>query len=134
MLEITEHAIAERGDLLSEELRKLRSAGVRLAIDDLARSCSNLLQVIELSPDIIKLDRSLVTEIDAHPPRRALAAAAVFFAAESGAVLIAEDIETEAELRTLRKLGVQRVQGWALGRPERLERNGAAPAPAPSPG
>ncbi|MGO8877085.1 MAG: EAL domain-containing protein [Acidimicrobiales bacterium] len=69
----------------------------------------------------IKLDRTLTSGIDADPVRRALAAALVTFAAETRAEIIAEGIETAAELAVLAELGIRYGQGYFLGRPRPLE-------------
>jgi EAL domain-containing protein (putative c-di-GMP-specific phosphodiesterase class I) len=76
-----------------------------------------LAHIVNLSPDIIKVDRDITHEIDGDPVRRALTSALVGFAADTGAELVAEGIETEAELETVRSLGIRRGQGYLLGRP-----------------
>jgi EAL domain-containing protein (putative c-di-GMP-specific phosphodiesterase class I) len=73
--------------------------------------------VLELSPDVIKLDISLVQGLPADPVRRALVTALVAFARQAGAVVVAEGIETEAELQALRGTGVRLGQGFHLGVP-----------------
>jgi EAL domain-containing protein (putative c-di-GMP-specific phosphodiesterase class I) len=73
---------------------------------------------VALEPDIIKLDISLVSGIDRSRGQRALARALVAFSVDVGAVVIAEGVETLAELDTLRELGVPWAQGYHLGRPE----------------
>ena len=77
--------------------------------------------ILRLAPDFIKLDMALTRDVDTDLARRALAAALISFATEIGATIIAEGIETEAELSTLRELGVTYGQGFYLGYP--------APAP-----
>ena len=74
-----------------------------------------------MRPDLIKLDRSLIEGIGGDPGRRALAAALTMFARETGSRLIAEGVETEEELAMLRALGVDKVQGYLLGRPVPLD-------------
>jgi EAL domain-containing protein (putative c-di-GMP-specific phosphodiesterase class I) len=73
--------------------------------------------VLGLRPDAIKLDLSLTRDIDADPMRRALAASLVAFAREIDAIIVAEGIETQAELEALRALGVTHGQGYHLARP-----------------
>lgn len=68
----------------------------------------------------LKLDMTLTRGIDTDVPRRALAAAMVHFAAETGAVIVAEGVETEAELAALRAPGIHLGQGHLLGRPQDL--------------
>lgn len=121
VLEITEHALAQSDETLLKEVQRLRVKGVQLAIDDAGAGYSGLAQIARLSPDIIKLDRSLVTDINAHRARHALAAAMVHFAGGSNAILIAEGVETKNEFDSLRELGVHRGQGWLFGKPANLE-------------
>ncbi len=117
VLEITEHAPVDDYDALSEALVSLRQQGVRLAIDDAGAGYAGLQHMVHLRPDIIKLDISLTRAVDVDPARRALASALIFFARETGCDLIAEGIETSAELETLDLLCVPRGQGYFLGRP-----------------
>jgi EAL domain-containing protein (putative c-di-GMP-specific phosphodiesterase class I) len=76
--------------------------------------------VLQLSPDIVKLDVSLTRGIERDASRRALASGLTGFARELGAVMVAEGIETAAELETLRKLGVTLGQGFFLSPPAPL--------------
>jgi EAL domain-containing protein (putative c-di-GMP-specific phosphodiesterase class I) len=69
-------------------------------------------------PDIIKLDMSLIRTIDIDPARRALAGAMQMSARQTGAVLIAEGVETRGELTTLAQLSFMRAQGYLLGKPK----------------
>ena len=116
-IELTEHARITDYPALSEALTGLRARGVRLMIDDVGAGFASLHHILRLAPDAIKLDRSLTSGIEADPARRALAAALVTFAGEIGATIIAEGIETEDELAALQALGVERGQGFHLGRP-----------------
>ena len=73
-----------------------------------------------MRPEIVKLDVALTRGIDVDPARRALATGLVAFAREMGAVIVAEGIETAAELETLRTLEIGWGQGYHLARPARL--------------
>lgn len=120
VLEITEHdRIGAEEDLL-DELLFWRGRGLRIAIDDAGAGYSGLQQVIRISPDILKLDRSLVTGIDFDPVRGSLAAAMVHFGTETGANIVAEGIETADECEVLINLGMHQGQGWYFGRPGEL--------------
>ncbi|HWG05286.1 MAG TPA: EAL domain-containing protein [Beijerinckiaceae bacterium] len=121
VLEVTEHAPVEDYAALSNMLAPLRAAGARIAIDDAGAGYAGLQHIIRLSPDIIKLDISLTRTIDVDPARRALASALIFFARETGCVIIAEGIETVKEQEILELLGVPRGQGYFLGRPVDLQ-------------
>ncbi|WP_147108401.1 EAL domain-containing protein [Tateyamaria sp. syn59] len=132
VLEITEHSAIEDPAALMAELEAWRSRGLILAIDDAGAGYSGLQQIVQLSPDILKLDMSLTSGIDTDAAKRSLAAAMVHFATEQRSVIVAEGIETEAELTTLRKIGVHRGQGWFLGKPASLEDVCAALLQGPS--
>lgn len=117
VVEVTENiAVADYADL-AVPVRALRQAGIRLAVDDAGAGYASLRHVLRLAPSFIKLDRSLVSEVDHDPGQAALVAAMVAFAEKVGAHIIAEGIETGAELATLRELGVHAGQGYLLGRP-----------------
>lgn len=121
VLEITEHAHVADYDRLVDALAPLRRLGVRLAIDDAGAGYSGLQHILQLRPDIIKLDMSLTRHIDLDPARRALAAALIAFARDTGSAIVAEGVETASELKTLADLGVQMAQGYHLGRPMPLD-------------
>ncbi len=74
--------------------------------------------ILDLAPDVLKLDMSLIREIHAYQARRAMAAAIVSYGDEIGCKVLAEDIECEAERRVLTELGVHYGQGYLFGRPE----------------
>ncbi|MFZ4382926.1 MAG: EAL domain-containing protein, partial [Sandarakinorhabdus sp.] len=120
VLEITEQQEMVDGEALMAALAPLRAAGLRLAVDDAGIGYSGLQKILEVRPDIIKLDRFFVTGIEADPSRRALAAALQEFAGDVGAELVAEGVETIAQLATVQTLGLAKVQGWLLGRPMTL--------------
>ena len=117
VLEITEHSIIQDFDGLAAALAPLRAQGMRLAVDDAGAGYSGLQQILHMRPDIIKLDRSLIDGICDDPSRRALASALMAFARETRCRIVAEGVETEAELAMLRVLGVDTVQGFLLGHP-----------------
>lgn len=117
VLEITEHESIERYAELSEKLQPLRDAGLRISADDVGAGYANFRHILNLAPDLIKLDLTLTRNIDSDSSRRALASALIAFAEKTGSVIIAEGVETEAELDTLRGLGVKIAQGNLLGRP-----------------
>lgn len=116
-LEVTEHAAVTCYDALNAELAPLRGRGLTLAIDDAGAGFAGLQHILRLEPDIIKLDMTLIQTIDIDPARRALAGAMQMFARQTGAVLVAEGVETRAELMTLAKLSFMRAQGYLMGKP-----------------
>jgi EAL domain-containing protein (putative c-di-GMP-specific phosphodiesterase class I) len=117
VVELTEHQAVEDYVALGRSLDDLRALGVRVAIDDVGSGFSSFRHVTRVNPEILKLDRSLVCGIDDDPVRQSLAAAIVAFAADVGAVVVSEGIESESELACLRGLAVGLGQGFFLGRP-----------------
>ncbi len=117
ILEITEETLV---DNTTEVLRigdELRERGARIAVDDVGAGYSGLRQIIEVLPDYLKLDRSLVAGIDTDPDRAALVSAIAGYSRHVRSLLVAEGIERPAELRTLESLDVPLVQGFHLAMP-----------------
>jgi EAL domain-containing protein (putative c-di-GMP-specific phosphodiesterase class I) len=104
---------------LEDALASLRSRGAQLMVDDAGAGFASFKHIVDLKPDVIKLDLSLTRDIDTDPLRRALAASVLAFADEVGASIVAEGIETYSELDALRALGVRYGQGYLLARPGR---------------
>lgn len=117
VLEITEHAAVSDYGRIREQLRPLRERGLRLAIDDAGAGYASLRHIIEMRPDVIKIDRSLIAGIDSDFGRRSALTTFVLLALDIGATVVAEGIETAAELSTVASLGVDAVQGYLLARP-----------------
>ena len=128
VLEITEHAPVADYEVLRAALDPLRERGVGLAIDDTCSGFASLRHVLNLRPDVIKLDVTLIREIETDEARRSLVEALARFAPSVGATLLAEGIETAEQLRILGEVGVRSGQGYFLGRPGRLPRSGTWPA------
>jgi EAL domain-containing protein (putative c-di-GMP-specific phosphodiesterase class I)/CheY-like chemotaxis protein len=121
VVEITEHEPVEDYDQLARSLQPLRDLGVRIAIDDAGAGYASLRHTLALGPDIVKVDISLTRSIDMDRGRRALASALISFADEMDMTIVAEGIETEAELATLVDLGVRYGQGYHLAEPAELD-------------
>ncbi|KAA2235985.1 sensor domain-containing phosphodiesterase [Salinarimonas soli] len=119
-LEVTEHAPIGDYAAFHRALAPLRGHGVKIAIDDAGAGYSGLQQIVQVAADAIKMDMSLTRGIDGDSARRALASAMIHFARETNSSIVAEGIETVEELRTLQSLGVERGQGYLLGKPCRL--------------
>jgi EAL domain-containing protein (putative c-di-GMP-specific phosphodiesterase class I) len=128
IVEITEHAKVSDYEALHRVLGALKERGVRVAVDDAGAGYSGLQHIVQLAPDIIKLDMSLTRAVDSDPGRRALTSAMVFYAREMGCRVVAEGIETMPELQTLKLLGVNMGQGYFLGKPGDMTALSAAPA------
>ena len=92
-------------------------AGYSLAVDDFGVGYSNLARVLSVQPEFLKIDRSLISEIDRDPARRALMSAVVRFARETGVRIIAEGVERSEEAAMLSRIGVRLAQGFHFARP-----------------
>ena len=134
VVEVTEHAPVEDYDVFEEGVSKLRARGMRLAIDDAGAGFSSLGGILRLAPEFIKLDISLIRTIASDEAGRATASALIRFASDIGAEIIAEGIETQAQLQTLRGLGVAYGQGFFLARPAPLSLAGRMPTRIQLPG
>ncbi|WP_336033793.1 EAL domain-containing protein [Geodermatophilus sp. FMUSA9-8] len=135
LLELSEHDPVEDYDALTTALMPFRAAGMRLAIDDVGAGFSSLRHIVVTNPDVIKMDRSIVSGLHADPVLSKLVESLVNFGHGCGVKVVAEGIETAEEAARLRDLGVDLGQGWFFGRPGPPEAlSPVAPAvPAPRP-
>ncbi|MFV0317226.1 MAG: EAL domain-containing protein [Microthrixaceae bacterium] len=117
VLEITEHAAIGDYSVLRDHLRGLREAGVRVAVDDVGAGFSSFSHVLELRPDVLKIDRSLTSGADSDPARRSLISVVIELARRFDSKVVAEGVETSAEFGALAALGVDLVQGYLIARP-----------------
>lgn len=117
LVEVTEHSSVADYDTLLAGADVLRRMGARIAVDDAGAGYASFRHILALRPDVIKFDREMVTQLDVDPARRALVGALVSFAAQMGATLVAEGVETAGELDVLAQLGVSCGQGYHLARP-----------------
>ncbi|MGY1672075.1 EAL domain-containing protein [Geodermatophilus sp. SYSU D00710] len=117
LLELSEHDPVEDYDELTRVLLPFRAAGMRLAIDDVGAGFSSLRHIVVTDPDVIKVDRSIVSGLDTDPVLARLVASLVTFGHGCGVTVVAEGIETAEEADALRGLGVDLGQGWFFGRP-----------------
>jgi hypothetical protein len=117
VVELTEHTPVEDLDALRRQTEELRARGALIALDDAGSGYSGLQQLAVLRPQVVKLDRALVSDADTDPVRMALAEMVGEFAGRIDAWLLAEGMETATELAAFMRLGVPLGQGWVLGRP-----------------
>jgi EAL domain-containing protein (putative c-di-GMP-specific phosphodiesterase class I) len=117
VLELSEHDPVADYDALRAALAPLRAAGLRLAIDDVGAGFSSLRHIVVTAPDVIKLDRSIVTGVGADPILRTLVRSLVEFARGCDSRVVAEGVETAADAHALLVAGVDYGQGWHYGRP-----------------
>jgi EAL domain-containing protein (putative c-di-GMP-specific phosphodiesterase class I) len=94
-----------------------RKRGFRTAIDDFGAGFTGLNLLIDLHPDLIKLDRHTIHGVDGDPRRRALVRGVTTICGDLGIAEIAEGVETAGDLRALKDLGITLFQGYFLGSP-----------------
>lgn len=119
VLEITERASLSDVKDLRARVRTLRDRGFRIALDDLGAGYAALTSFPMLEPDIVKIDMSLVRDIDTQPMKRKLVGTMASLCREMKMSVVAEGVETEKERDTLVDLGCELLQGYLLGRPAR---------------
>ncbi|MCL9797246.1 EAL domain-containing protein [Frankia sp. AgKG'84/4] len=120
IVEITEHERIADDDRLLLAVDLLRRRGVRIAIDDIGTGYAALEQLLRLRPEITKLDGIITRGIDIDAARRAIAVGLVQVADEIGGHIVAEGIETAAELATVMATGIPYGQGYLLAHPTPL--------------
>lgn len=125
VVEITEADLVEDTAEVMLAIEGIRARGALLAIDDFGIGFSNVRRIATMRPDIIKIDMSLIRDIDTNPTLQAVAASCVMLGDLTQARVIAEGIETPQERETIARLGVGLGQGYLLGAP-------APPDPAAS--
>ncbi|HEX8299310.1 MAG TPA: EAL domain-containing protein, partial [Rubricoccaceae bacterium] len=115
-LELTERALVS-GDAASGLADAIRSAGLRLCVDDFGSGYSSLGLLHRLPVDGLKIDRSFVTDLGKSPAAGAVVRAVVQFSSDLGLRTVAEGIETPAQLRALREMGCRYGQGFLFSPP-----------------
>lgn len=123
VFEISERESIEDFAIFREARDHYRDIGIQIALDDTGVGYGSLEAVMELAPDFIKVDLSLVRGIDSDPPRQELLRALHTVAGKLGGQVIAEGIETREELETLQALGIPYGQGYLFGRAAPLKRS-----------
>lgn len=116
-LEITESGAPQDMASVSEKLRQLHDLGVGIVMDDFGTGSSSLSQLARLPVDVVKIDRSLVIEMEHQPRALAIVSAIIGLARALGIVALAEGVETETAARHLHQLGCHQGQGFHLGTP-----------------
>ncbi len=129
ILEVTETVALDVDGGAMNVLRHLRSAGLRIAIDDFGSGYTNLGQLLEVPFDILKLDRSLLMRLTAMRDNSGgdptmpceIMSAISRIASQLGAKIVCEGVEQEQQRTSLGRSGVTHIQGWLVGKPESAE-------------
>jgi EAL domain-containing protein (putative c-di-GMP-specific phosphodiesterase class I) len=119
ILEITERASLDAIDDVQDRIARLRRLGFRIAVDDLGAGYGSLSAIALIRPDLVKIDMSLVRDVDADPVRMRMVRAIGIMCRQLGTPWLCEGVETQGELRALVENGADLVQGYLLGRPSR---------------
>jgi diguanylate cyclase (GGDEF)-like protein len=117
VIEVTEHEHVTDIPKLIDVASELRTQGLRFALDDFGDGRSSLRLWAELRPEFVKIDKYFIRDLPDHAVKVQTLKGLTRFAETFGTVLVAEGIETEAELQIVRDLGIELGQGYFLGRP-----------------
>ncbi|WP_052339199.1 EAL domain-containing protein [Gorillibacterium massiliense] len=118
VFELTEKTAVTDFKLFEKVLSNYRSQGFRIAIDDVGSGYNSLKTLIYLKPEFVKLDMSLIRNIDKNREQQQLVKLIIEYSNHSSTEMIAEGIETVEELSYIREHGVQYGQGYILGKPQ----------------
>jgi EAL domain-containing protein (putative c-di-GMP-specific phosphodiesterase class I) len=121
ILELVEQSPFGDQRRLIPALGRFREMGIRIALDDVGLGYSNYQAILDVSPDFLKIDRYFVQNCSTDLRRQAMLRSIIGLAADFGATVVAEGIECDDELATVKSLGVAYGQGYLLGRPSKLE-------------
>lgn len=117
VLELSEQEIVADYDAVKNALKPLRQIGVRLAVDDAGSGYASFWHILKLEPEIIKIDAKFVQNVDKHSGQKKLVGSMLDYANHVGSIVVAEGVETEEELLTLKDIGINYVQGYLCGKP-----------------
>ena len=129
VLELTEHEQVADYDELARMLAPLRGRGVRLSVDDAGAGFASMRHILNVRPEFVKLDRTLVCDLHTDVAKRALATSLVAFADKIGAAVVAEGLERAEEVVAVRQLGVRFGQGYYFARPSPCPTQAVYPLP-----
>lgn len=120
VLEVTERSSLEQVGDVAPRMAALRALGYRIAVDDLGAGYAGLSSFNLLEPEVVKLDLSLIRDIDSSPRKQSLVRSMIAVCTgELGVEVVCEGVETEKERDTLLDLGANLLQGYLFGRPAR---------------
>ncbi|VAW81787.1 diguanylate cyclase/phosphodiesterase (GGDEF & EAL domains) with PAS/PAC sensor(s) [hydrothermal vent metagenome] len=116
-LELTERQMVKNTRQCYEQIQRLRSLGIQIALDDYGTGYSSVTHLLELPLDYLKLDRILIDHIDENPRNQALTAGIIEMAHRLDMKVIAEGIEREEEFNISKELGCDYTQGYFVAKP-----------------
>ena len=117
ILEITERSRVTNYKLFYEHLKKYRECGFRFAVDDVGGGFASLESIVETKPEVVKIDRHIVSDLDTDSFKKSIIKFIVAFCKENNIISIAEGVETKKEWDTLIDLGIDAGQGYYFYRP-----------------
>lgn len=120
VLEITEREAIDNSEEFKDKLKELKKLSYKIAVDDLGSGYSGLASILEVNPDVIKLEMLFSQRIQHSSLKQNLVASMVKFCNDTGKEIIAEGVETQEEFDILREIGVDLFQGYLLARPGTL--------------
>lgn len=115
--ELTETAVMKNPDEAARNLRSLKALGVQLSLDDFGTGYSSLAQLKRFPFDFVKIDRSFVSGVDSNAEDKAIAAAIIAMAHSLGLKVVAEGVETPAQLAVMQALRCDEMQGYLFSKP-----------------
>ncbi|MEL7374790.1 MAG: EAL domain-containing protein, partial [Pseudomonadota bacterium] len=140
-VELTESVIMQDAPQTRAALKALRDMGCHLAVDDFGTGYSSLAYLRRFQLDTVKIDRAFISDITTSDEDQSICAAIIAMAHGLNLSVVAEGVETEAQLKCLARLGCDEVQGFLLGKPVPADqfaalfgaradiRDGASPTP-----
>ena len=121
IFELSESEAINNFELLMKVRDTLMKMNLGVAADDFGKGYAGLERVLKVKPDLIKLDRMLIQNIDQDEPKKAFVKGLVEAASTSNSTILAEGVETIEEFEVLKGLGINLVQGFLFHRPQALE-------------
>ncbi|WP_066055453.1 EAL domain-containing protein [Robertmurraya korlensis] len=119
-IEITERDSIDGMEYFIYNINLLRNLGFRIAVDDTGAGYASLNTISEIMPDIIKIDRSVIQDIDKNSVKESMLKGLLLVAREAGSLVVAEGIESEEEASVLSRNRVDLAQGYLFARPASL--------------
>ena len=116
-IEMTEYSISDAKDVATDNLRRLRSMGVKVALDDFGTGYTSLAKLMRLPVDLLKIDKSLIDNVAKDSKNRDFVDTVIYLGHLMNGEVIAEGVEEEAQLGILRELNCDLIQGFIWGRP-----------------